>query len=49
MSFDGNGNWTSNYYPQSGELIKASDFNNVFIAAIASAFGIFLTPYNCIF
>lgn len=42
MPFDGNGNWTSNYYPQSGELIKASDFNNTFIADIANGFG------NCV-
>ena len=42
MPFDGNGNWTSNYYPQSGELIKASDFNNDFIADIANGFG------NCV-
>ena len=42
MPFDGNGNWTSNYYPQSGELIKASDFNNDFVADIANGFG------NCV-
>lgn len=42
MPFDGNGNWTSDYYPQSGELIKASDFNNVFIADMANGFG------NCV-
>lgn len=42
MPFDGNGNWTSNYYPQSGELIKASDFNTDFVADIANGFG------NCV-